>query len=295
MPTAVTEADRIRISDDMVGATSGLVAAMLNSKMVSRDELPGIVRDIHRTLIEISVQSVAVVERLDTFMEIPSGTAAERRSASSASISRAVSKLLDMSTTEVEPAVPHQVRVPPTSAPRPAATPAAAAPQIEARIPAKAAPPAAPVAKTVKPPVARAAPAPAAEPAVKAKSPAPSKPGTSLASPELKTTKPWSGEERRARPIKAKTVIEPVLPAKLTSIEQALTLEYIVCLEDGKRVKDLKAHLAARKITPEEYRTKWKLPPEYPMIAPSLIRSQENKRVPVYEIDLVTGKARKVR
>lgn len=47
-------------------------------------------------------------------------------------------------------------------------------------------------------------------------------------------------------------------------------LDFIVCLEDGKRFKALKRHLASHhNLSPEEYRTKWGLPVEYPMTAPN--------------------------
>lgn len=46
--------------------------------------------------------------------------------------------------------------------------------------------------------------------------------------------------------------------------------DYIICLEDGKRFKSLKRHLATSyNLTPEEYRTKWNLPADYPMVAPA--------------------------
>ena len=48
------------------------------------------------------------------------------------------------------------------------------------------------------------------------------------------------------------------------------TSEFIVCLEDGKKLKMLKRHLATRyKMTPAEYRTRWGLPSDYPMVAPA--------------------------
>jgi predicted transcriptional regulator len=49
-----------------------------------------------------------------------------------------------------------------------------------------------------------------------------------------------------------------------------VTPEYIVCLDNGKKFKSLKRHLkTAFGITPEEYRAKWNLPADYPMVAPS--------------------------
>jgi predicted transcriptional regulator len=46
--------------------------------------------------------------------------------------------------------------------------------------------------------------------------------------------------------------------------------DYIVCLEDGKKFKSLRRHLRTRyQMTPEQYREKWGLPPDYPMVAPN--------------------------
>jgi predicted transcriptional regulator len=52
------------------------------------------------------------------------------------------------------------------------------------------------------------------------------------------------------------------------SIRKSITPEYLICLEDGKRFKSLKRHLTAHGLTPEQYRAKWKLPSDYPMVAP---------------------------
>ncbi|MBM3485498.1 MAG: transcriptional regulator [Alphaproteobacteria bacterium] len=61
---------------------------------------------------------------------------------------------------------------------------------------------------------------------------------------------------------------EPLKPA--VSVRRSVTPEYIVCLEDGKKLKMLKRHLrAAYNMTPDEYRAKWGLPPVYPMVAPN--------------------------
>ncbi len=61
---------------------------------------------------------------------------------------------------------------------------------------------------------------------------------------------------------------EPQKPA--VSIRRSVTPEFIVCLEDGKKLKMLKRHLRTTyNLTPEEYRTKWGLPPDYPMVAPN--------------------------
>ena len=53
-------------------------------------------------------------------------------------------------------------------------------------------------------------------------------------------------------------------------IEESILSENLVCLEDGKKFKLLKRHLATTyNMSPEEYRSKWGLPPDYPMVAPS--------------------------
>jgi len=60
----------------------------------------------------------------------------------------------------------------------------------------------------------------------------------------------------------------PLVPA--VPIRQSVTPEAIICLEDGKRFKTLKRHLrAAYGLSPEQYRAKWNLPPDYPMVAPA--------------------------
>lgn len=53
-------------------------------------------------------------------------------------------------------------------------------------------------------------------------------------------------------------------------VRKSVGQDYIVCLEDGKKFKSLKRHLRTHyNLTPEEYREKWGLPPEYPMVAPN--------------------------
>lgn len=61
---------------------------------------------------------------------------------------------------------------------------------------------------------------------------------------------------------------EPARPA--VAVKKSMTPEYLVCLEDGKRFKSLKRHLRSRyNMTPEQYREKWGLPADYPMVAPN--------------------------
>jgi predicted transcriptional regulator len=61
---------------------------------------------------------------------------------------------------------------------------------------------------------------------------------------------------------------EPLKPA--VSLKKSITPDYLVCLEDGKKFKSLKRHLRTQyNMTPEQYREKWALPPDYPMVAPN--------------------------
>ena len=65
-------------------------------------------------------------------------------------------------------------------------------------------------------------------------------------------------------------------------IKKSVTPDYIVCLEDGKKLKMLKRYLRSNyKLSPEEYRTKWGLPRDYPMVAPNYAakRSEFAKKI----------------
>lgn len=66
------------------------------------------------------------------------------------------------------------------------------------------------------------------------------------------------------------TVVEEVRPEPAVSIRASLKPDYIVCLEDGKKLKMLKRYLRTNyDMTPEEYRARWNLPADYPMVAPN--------------------------
>ncbi|HTV89845.1 MAG TPA: MucR family transcriptional regulator [Stellaceae bacterium] len=73
---------------------------------------------------------------------------------------------------------------------------------------------------------------------------------------------------------------EPLKPA--VPIRKSVTPEYLICLEDGKKLKMLKRHLRSTyNLTPDEYRAKWGLPPDYPMVAPKYAeqRSEFAKKI----------------
>lgn len=77
--------------------------------------------------------------------------------------------------------------------------------------------------------------------------------------------------------------IKPAIPVK-----KSVTDDYIICLEDGKKFKSLKRHLRAKyDMTPEEYREKWGLPYDYPMVAPSYARKRSKL---AKQMGLGTGK-----
>ena len=62
----------------------------------------------------------------------------------------------------------------------------------------------------------------------------------------------------------------PERPKPAVPIKKSVFPDFVVCLEDGKKLKMLKRHLkTAYNMTPDEYRARWGLPPEYPMVAPN--------------------------
>ena len=66
--------------------------------------------------------------------------------------------------------------------------------------------------------------------------------------------------------------LEPAVP-----VRRSVTPEYIICLEDGRKLKMLKRHLStAYGMTPEQYREKWGLPPDYPMVAPNYAKQRSS-------------------
>lgn len=78
----------------------------------------------------------------------------------------------------------------------------------------------------------------------------------------------------------AEAAPEPAKPA--VSVKKSMTSDYLVCLEDGKRFKSLKRHLRTQyNMSPEQYREKWGLPADYPMVAPNyaVARSQLAKKM----------------
>ena len=79
--------------------------------------------------------------------------------------------------------------------------------------------------------------------------------------------------ETRGEPIETKA--EPLKPA--VTIRKSVTPDYIVCLEDGKKLKMLKRHLRTMyNLSPDDYRAKWNLPSDYPMVAPNYAKQRSD-------------------
>jgi predicted transcriptional regulator len=83
------------------------------------------------------------------------------------------------------------------------------------------------------------------------------------------------------------TIIPVAEQQPAVSIRSSVKPDYLVCLEDGKKLKMLKRHLSNHNaMTPDQYRAKWRLPPDYPMVAPNYA---EQRRVLAKKIGLGKG------
>ena len=73
----------------------------------------------------------------------------------------------------------------------------------------------------------------------------------------------------------AREVLGDAKPA--VTVKKSLTPDYLICLEDGKKFKSLKRHLRSHyNLSPEQYREKWGLPADYPMVAPNYARARSS-------------------
>jgi predicted transcriptional regulator len=80
-------------------------------------------------------------------------------------------------------------------------------------------------------------------------------------------------------------------PQPAVPIRKSVMPDYIICLEDGKKLKMLKRHLkTAYSMTPEQYRERWGLPSDYPMVAPNYAKTRSRL---AKDIGLGTGKTEK--
>jgi predicted transcriptional regulator len=86
---------------------------------------------------------------------------------------------------------------------------------------------------------------------------------------------------------------EPEKPQPAVSIRKSISPDFLISLEDGRKYKSLKRHLGKLGLTPEDYRAKWGLPPDYPMVAPNyaLQRSELAKSMGLGQQRKKTAKA----
>jgi predicted transcriptional regulator len=71
-------------------------------------------------------------------------------------------------------------------------------------------------------------------------------------------------------------------PEPAVSVKKSVTDEYIICLEDGKKLKMLKRHLkSAYNMSPDQYRERWNLPLDYPMVAPNYAKERSKLAVQI--------------
>jgi len=72
-------------------------------------------------------------------------------------------------------------------------------------------------------------------------------------------------------------VISGQRPQPAIAIKKSVTPDYIICLEDGRKLKMLKRHLkTAYNMSPEDYRERWQLPADYPMVAPNYAKQRSS-------------------
>ncbi|MBV9077573.1 MAG: MucR family transcriptional regulator [Methylobacteriaceae bacterium] len=76
------------------------------------------------------------------------------------------------------------------------------------------------------------------------------------------------------RALGEKKPAEPEKPVPIMPIKKTITPDYLISLEDGRRYKSLKRHLSGRGLTPADYREKWGLPRDYPMVAPNYAKQR---------------------
>jgi predicted transcriptional regulator len=72
-------------------------------------------------------------------------------------------------------------------------------------------------------------------------------------------------------------VVEPAVREPAVPPKRSITPEFLICLEDGRKFKSLKRHLRTKyNMSPEDYRAKWSLPKDYPMVAPNYAKARSD-------------------
>jgi predicted transcriptional regulator len=85
--------------------------------------------------------------------------------------------------------------------------------------------------------------------------------------------------------------LQPEAVAPAVPVRRSITPDFLICLDDGKRFKSLRRHLAGLGLTPAQYREKWNLPSDYPMVAPNYAaqRSALAKQIGLGQIQRKAG------
>jgi predicted transcriptional regulator len=74
----------------------------------------------------------------------------------------------------------------------------------------------------------------------------------------------------RLKQVETGTQVEPAQPkTPAVPVRKSVTPDYLICLDDGRKFKSLRRHLTMLHMTPQQYREKWGLPPDYSMVAPN--------------------------
>ncbi|MFT3810513.1 MAG: MucR family transcriptional regulator [Micropepsaceae bacterium] len=100
-----------------------------------------------------------------------------------------------------------------------------------------------------------------------------------------------AGLSQPSADVEAPAALKPAV-----SVRKSVTDDYIICLEDGAKLKMLKRYLRTHyDMSPDEYRAKWGLPSDYPMVAPNYAqaRSEMAKRIGLGKLTPVSGRGRK--
>jgi len=69
--------------------------------------------------------------------------------------------------------------------------------------------------------------------------------------------------------VETPSTAESAAPTPAVTVRKSVTPDYLICLDDGRKFKSLRRHLAVLGMTPEQYRAKWSLANDYPMVAPN--------------------------
>ena len=90
---------------------------------------------------------------------------------------------------------------------------------------------------------------------------------------------------------------ELAAPVAAVTVRKSVTPDYLICLDDGRKFKSLRRHLGGLGMTSEQYRAKWKLPDDYPMVAPNYAaqRSELAKKIGLGQFRKSGGAAKRKR